>query len=76
MITVSFENNTQILNVKAAVTMDQLQLVRDALQAQVTEILTGPDNSPDQIRMLKEAAFEFGIDLDLSAATATELVAV
>ena len=76
MITVSFENNTQILNVKAAVTMDQLQLVRDALQAQVTEILTGPDNSPEQIRLLAGAAREFGIELDLSASTATELAAV
>ena len=74
MITVSFDNNTQNVHINSVLTMDNLQIIHNAMQAQVTEILTGPDNSHDKLRELSDSANKLGIELDLSTDTALTLV--
>ena len=63
---IEFKNNELTLHLEGKLSQEQMQAVNDAMQSQVQEIVTGPDNTPDKLALLDGAAKAIGFKLDLS----------
>jgi len=63
---IEFKNNELTLHLEGKLSQEQMQAVNDAMQSQVQEIVTGPDNTTDKLALLDSAAKAIGFKLDLS----------